>query len=83
MDEKKMVVLLYRLERQCNRNGLFVIKKLLDQELKNLKGITEKVCKKRKIREDYCNYCDNINCNLNLLKESETEKEIMNKIYQK
>ena len=83
MDEKKMIVLLYRLERQCNRNGLFVIKKLLDREIKNLKGITEKVCKKRKIRENYCNYCDNINCNLNPLKESKIDEEIMNKIYQK
>ena len=65
MEEYKMIFLLYRLETQCNRNGLFVAKKIIKQELENLKGITEQKCKKIKVRKDYCIYCKNYNCSLN------------------
>ena len=76
----KMVILLYRFEECCDLNHLVLAKRLVRQEIENLKGITEQKCRKRKVREDYCNYCSNSNCNYNPKKVSKYEKEILEKL---
>ncbi|MBO5348525.1 MAG: hypothetical protein J6A89_01705 [Clostridia bacterium] len=40
-------------------------KRLIDRELDNINGMTEQKCIKRKLRADYCNFCDNLFCNFN------------------
>ena len=80
MEKYKIAILVYRLEKCCNLNHLVVAKKMVKQEIENLKGITEQNCKRRKLREDNCNYCTNTNCKFNPNELNEIEKEIMEKL---
>lgn len=52
------------------RNRSFEMKRWLKQELENTKGFTEQICKRRKIKDEYCKRCKNYNCNLNKNKEN-------------
>ena len=58
MEVYKMVIILYRFEKCCDLNHLFVAKRLVRREIENLKGITEQKCKKKKVNKTNCNYCD-------------------------
>ena len=61
-----MLNLLDKFEWLLVRNRSFEAKRLVKQELENIKGITEQNCKKIKLRKDYCVMCKNYNCNKNI-----------------
>lgn len=63
MEESTILNVLYKLKWLIIRNRTFEMKRLIKQELNNLKGVTEKTCKLIKIRKDYCIVCKNLNCN--------------------
>lgn len=65
MEENTMLKLLDGFEWLLVRNRSFEAKRLVKQELENIKGITEQKCKKIKLRKDYCVMCKNYNCNNN------------------
>lgn len=65
MEEQTMLRILDKFIWYANRNRLFEAKRYVQQELDNIKGITEVKCKRRKINKLYCNTCKNCNCNLN------------------
>lgn len=67
MDEIKLLEVLNRLRICIERDSLMIAKDLVQLEINNLKGITEKNCKNTKY---YCygwacKYCSNLNCNQN------------------
>lgn len=75
---KQLVYVLNMLQNCIGRNDLLLSKRLVDRELENIKGITEQRCMKRKLREDYCNFCDNLYCNIN---NSEKNEDKLKKMY--
>ena len=68
MEEKLMLKLLSRFEWLLIRNRSFEAKRLVKQELNNIRGIMEKKCKKIRLRKDYCYMCKNYNCNKKVIK---------------
>ena len=62
---KRALEIIQMLEACINKNDLFLSKKLISTELKNVKGITEQKCIKRKLKKDYCKHCKNSHCNMN------------------
>ena len=52
MEESIILNILYKLKWLITRNRTFEMKRLIKQELNNLKGITEKTCKLIKIRKE-------------------------------
>lgn len=62
-----------RLDWLIVRNRSFEAKRLIKQELENLKSITEKKCKRFKLNKTYCRVCKNLNCNNN--KNNTTQKD--------
>lgn len=69
-----MLNILDRLHWLIVRNRSFEAKRLVKQEIENLKGITEKNCKSYKINKTYCRVCMNLNCNNN--QNNATKKEV-------
>lgn len=65
-----MLNILDRLEWLVVRNRSYEAKRLVKQEIENIKGITEKKCKKSKINKNYCLICSNLNCNNNKTKNN-------------
>lgn len=65
MEEQTMLRILDKFIWYANRNRLFEAKRYVQQELDNIRGITEVKCKRRKLNKDYCKICKNRNCNLN------------------
>lgn len=65
MEEQTMLRILDKFIWYANRNRLFETKRYIQQELDNIKGITEVKCKRSKINKNYCKICKNRNCNLN------------------
>lgn len=65
MEEKVMLTILDKIIWLIDRNRFVEARRIVKQELDNLKGITEKNCKLLKLRKDFCNHCRNYNCNLN------------------
>lgn len=65
MEEQAMLRILDKFIWYIERNRLLEAKRVVQQELDNLNGITETKCKRRKINKGYCNICKNRNCNLN------------------
>lgn len=65
MEEKVMISLLDRFISYADGNRLVEAKRLAEQEINNVKGITEQKCKKRKLLINACSHCTNANCNLN------------------
>ena len=74
MEEQTMLRILDKFIWYSNRNRLFEAKRYVQQELDNIKGITETKCKRRKINKLYCNTCKNCNCNLNANSEYKENK---------
>lgn len=65
MEEQTMLRILDKFIWYIEKNRLLEAKRYVQQELDNIKGITETKCKRRKINKGYCNICKNRNCNLN------------------
>ena len=65
MEEKVMLNVLNKIQWLIIRNRFFEARRLVKQELENLKGITENVCKVHKMNVEGCKSCTNYNCNLN------------------
>ena len=74
MEEQTMLRILDKFIWYSNRNRLFEAKRYVQQELDNIKGITETKCKRRKINKLYCNTCKNCNCKLNANPEYKENK---------
>lgn len=74
MEEQKMIQMLDRFIWYTNRNRLIEAKRVVQQELNNLNGITELQCKSRKINKNWCKICKNKNCNLNVNPEYKDNK---------
>ena len=45
-------------------NNRFLARRVVQEELYKIKGITETKCKKHKVNDGYCRKCDNIYCSL-------------------
>ena len=71
-----MLNILNRLEWLVVRNRSYEAKRLVKQEIENLKEITEKNCKRYKLNKTYCLICSNLNCNNNKNKISNMKKEV-------
>ena len=56
------------------RNRSYEAKRLVKQEIENLKSITEENCKRFKLNKTYCRLCKNLNCNNN--QNNATKKEV-------
>ena len=69
-DDSATDIFLDRMIWLLARNRSFEMKRWLKQELENTKGFTEQICKRRKIKDEYCERCTNYNCNLNKNKEN-------------
>lgn len=65
MEEITMLNILDRLEWLVVRNRSYEAKRLVKQEIENIKGITEKNCKRYKLNKTYCLVCSNLNCSNN------------------
>ena len=65
MDEIKMLEVLKRLRICIERDSLMIAKDLVQLEINNLKGLTEKNCKNTRYYYDNCKFCSNLNCNQN------------------
>lgn len=65
MEETKMLIVLERIFWLTERNRYVEARRLVEQELNNLKGITELNCKAKKINSGHCKICKNLNCNEN------------------
>lgn len=74
MDEQRMIQILDKFILYANRNRLIEAKRVAQQELNNLNGITELKCKSRKINKNWCKICKNRNCNLNANPEYKDNK---------
>ena len=68
MNDEKMLEILERIRICLNRNSVDVAKELVNLEIDNLNGNTEKKCKNTKYHfyNSYCKYCDNVNCLRNM-----------------
>lgn len=71
-----MLNILDRLDCLIVRNRSFEAKRLVQQELNNIRKITEKNCKRLRLNKTYCRVCTNLNCNNNQNKV--TQKEVKN-----
>lgn len=71
-----MLNILDKLNWLIARNRLYEAKKLVKQEIGNLKSITEKNCKRFKLNKTYCRVCTNLNCNNN--QKNVTKKDVGN-----
>ena len=65
MEEITMLKVLDTIEWLIVRNRTVEAKRLVKQELDNLKDITQNKCKLLKVNKGYCRVCKNINCKLN------------------
>lgn len=65
MEEQTMLRILDKFIWYAERNRIFEAKRYVNQELDNIKGISEQNCKRRKLNKTYCKICKNRNCNLN------------------
>ncbi len=65
MNETDMLIILERVIWLIDRNRFLEARRLIKQELNNLKGITEQKCKDKNINESNCSVCENLNCNEN------------------
>ena len=65
MEETKMLIVLERILWLTERNRFLEARRLVEQEINNLKVTTELNCKARKINEGHCRVCKNLNCNKN------------------
>lgn len=52
------------------RNRFVEARRRVQQEIENTEGLTEQICKRRKVRDEYCESCTNYNCNLIKNKEN-------------
>lgn len=71
-----MLSILNRLEWLVLRNRSYEAKRLVKQEIENVKEITEKNCKRYKLNKTYCLICSNLNCNNNKNKISNMKKGV-------
>ena len=69
-----MLNILDRLALLIVRNRLYEPKRLVKQEIENLKLITEKNCKRFKLNKTYYRVCKNLNCNNN--QNNVTKKDV-------
>lgn len=69
-DNSPTDIFLNRMVWLLDKNRSFEMKRWIKQELENTKGFTEQICKRRKIKDEYCERCTNYNCNLNKNKEN-------------
>ena len=76
MEEITLLNILDRLDWLIVRNRSYEDKKLVKQEIENLKSITEKNCKRFKLNKTYCRVCTNLNCNNN--QKNVTKKDVKN-----
>ena len=60
-----MLNILDRLDWLIVRNRSYEAKRLVKQEIENIKEITEKNCRRYKLKKTYCQVCSNLNCNYN------------------
>lgn len=60
-----MLNILNRLDWLIVRNRSYEAKRLVKQEIENVKEITERNCRKYKLNKTYCQVCSNLNCNQN------------------
>lgn len=74
VEEITMLNIIDKLNWLIVRNRSYEAKKLVKQEIENLKEITEKNCKSFKINKTYCKVCKNSNCNIN--QNNATKKEV-------
>lgn len=65
MEETTMLNILDRLDWLIVRNRSYEAKRLVKQEIENVKEITEKNCRRYKLNKTYCQVCSNLNCNYN------------------
>ena len=65
MEDTTMLELLDTIEWLVVGNRIVEAKRLVKQELDNLKDITQNKCKLLKVNKGYCRVCKNINCKLN------------------
>ena len=71
VDETSTVgIFLEKIIRLIARNRFVEARRRVQQEIENTTGLTEQICKRRKIRDEYCERCKNYNCNLNKNKEN-------------
>lgn len=66
MEESTMLNILNKIQWLIVRNRFVEGRRLVKQELNNLKGITEIECKVHTMNTEGCKSCKNYNCNLNL-----------------
>lgn len=62
---ERYINVLLSLESCIERNDLYLLKRLIRDELEMMKGIREKNCKRYKINKGYCRICNNVYCSLN------------------
>lgn len=60
-----MLNILNKLDWLIVRNRSYEAKRLVKQEIENVKEITEKNCRRYKLNKTYCSVCSNFNCNYN------------------
>lgn len=67
LKELKMLEILNQIEVCIKRNSLDIAKDLIQLEVENLKGITQKNCSKTRyyFYDWACKYCLNMNCESN------------------
>lgn len=59
---ERYINVLLSLESCIERNDLYLLKRLIRDELEMMKGIREKNCKRYKINKGYCRICNNVYC---------------------
>ena len=74
VEEMTLLNILHRLNWLIVRNRSYEAKRLVKQEIENLKSITEKNCKRFKLNKAYCRVCKNLNCNNN--QNNATKKDV-------
>lgn len=65
MEEEVLLWHLDRIERLIEEEDLYYARRFNKQEIENIKGITEKNCKRHLVNKGYCRICKNLSCNLN------------------
>lgn len=67
MNKLKMLEILNQIEVCIERNSLDIAKDLIQLEIENLKGITQKNCSSTRyyFYDWACKYCQNVNCESN------------------
>lgn len=59
---ERYINILQSLTSCIERNDLYLLKRLLKDELEMINGIREKNCKRYKINKGYCSICNNVYC---------------------